>query len=62
LAAGLGFRRSGTFPAWLTWGSLVLALGLVLARAVWTTSIAFAPYLLLWVWMITLGVILLRRS
>jgi hypothetical protein len=25
-------------------------------------AIAFAPYLLFWVWMITLGVIWLRRS
>lgn len=62
LAAGLVMRRSTRFPRWLGWSSLVLAVGLLLARAVWTSAIAFAPYLLFWVWMITLGVIWLRRS
>jgi hypothetical protein len=62
LAAGLVIRHSNRFPNWLGWSSLVLAVGLLLARAVWTSAIAFAPYLLFWVWMITLGVIWLRRS
>jgi hypothetical protein len=62
LAAGLVMRHSTRFPRWLGWSSLVLAVGLLLARAVWTLAIAFAPYLLFWVWMITLGVIWLRRS
>jgi hypothetical protein len=46
----------------LGWASILLAIGLLLARAVWTTSIAFAPYVLFWLWMITLGVIFLRRA
>jgi hypothetical protein len=62
LAAGLVMRHSTRFPNWLGWSSLVLAVGLLLARAVWTSAIAFAPYVLFWVWMITLGVIWLRRS
>lgn len=62
LAAGLVMRQSTRFPNWLGWSSLVLAVGLLLARAVWTSAIAFAPYLLFWVWMITLSVIWLRRS
>jgi hypothetical protein len=62
LAAGLVMRHSTRFPNWLGWSSLVLAVGLLLARAVWTSAIAFAPYLLFWVWMITLGVIWLRRN
>jgi hypothetical protein len=62
LAAGLVMRQSTRFPNWLGWSSLVLAVGLLLARAIWTLAIAFAPYLLFWVWMITLGVIFLRRS
>lgn len=62
LAAGLIMRQSNRFPAWLGWGSIVLAIGLLLARAIWTLSIAFAPYVLFWLWMITLGVIFLRRS
>ncbi|MFO7538219.1 MAG: hypothetical protein R6X32_09180 [Chloroflexota bacterium] len=43
LAAGLVMRHSNRFPRWLGWSSLVLAVGLLLARAVWTLAIAFAP-------------------
>lgn len=62
LAAGLIFRQSRRFPGWLGWASIFLAVGLFLARAVWTTSIAFAPYVLFWLWLIVLGVMMLRRS
>jgi hypothetical protein len=62
LAAGLIMRHSDRFPRWLGWSSIVLAIGLLLARAVWTSAMAFAPYVLFWVWMISLGVIFLRRS
>lgn len=62
LAAGLIFRQTGRVPGWLGWASIVLAVGLLLARAVWTTSIAFAPYMLFWLWLIVLGVMMLRRS
>jgi hypothetical protein len=62
LAAGLIMRHSDRFPRWLGWSSIVLAIGLLLARAVWTSAVAFAPYVLFWVWMISLGVIFLRRS
>lgn len=62
LAAGLVMRLSTRFPGWLGWGSILLAIGLLLARAVWTSAVAFAPYMLFWVWMITLGVLWLRRS
>lgn len=62
LAVGLVALSTDRFPKWLGWGSVVLALGLFLARLVWTSSAAFAPYVLFWVWMIALGVILLRRN
>jgi len=62
LAAGLIAVSSDRFPKWMGWSSVVLALGLFLARIVWTTSIAFAPYVLFWVWMIALGVIFLRQT
>lgn len=62
LAAGLIFRQTPRFPGWMAWASIVLAVGLFLARAVWTSSIAFAPYVLFWLWLIVLGVMMLRRS
>ena len=61
LAAGIVFRGAGTYPGWLGGGSILLAVGLFLARAVWTSQIAFLPYVLLWVWMIGFGVYLLRH-
>ena len=62
LAAGIVFRGAGTYPKWLGWGSIILAVGLFLARALWTTQIAFLPYVLLWAWMIGFGIFVLRRS
>ncbi|MFW6097765.1 MAG: hypothetical protein ACOC9Z_06800 [Chloroflexota bacterium] len=62
LAAGLVFRQSDRFPGWLGVGSIILAAALILARSAWTTSIAFAPYVLFWLWLIVLGVMMLRRS
>lgn len=61
LAAGIVFREAGTYPRWLGGGSILLAIGLILARALWTSQIAFLPYVLFWVWMIALGVYLLRH-
>jgi hypothetical protein len=62
LAAGILFHQSERFPKWLGWSSVVLAFGLFFARFVWTSQIAFAPYVLFWVWMIALGILFLRRS
>jgi hypothetical protein len=61
LASGILFRRAASFPGWLSWGSIALAVGLFLARVVWTSQIAFLPYILFWLWMIVLGVRWLRR-
>lgn len=61
LAAGIVISSSGTFPKWLGWASILLAIGLVLARVIWTSQAAFIPYTLFWLWMIALGIIFLRR-
>jgi hypothetical protein len=61
LAAGLIFKGSDYFPKWLGWASILLVVGLFLARVIWTSQLAFAPYVLYWGWMITLGVILMRK-
>ena len=62
LAAGIVFRGAGTYPKWLGGGSILLAVGLILARALWTSQIAFLPYVLFWVWMIAFGIYLLRHT
>ncbi|MBW8011130.1 MAG: hypothetical protein FVQ83_07815 [Chloroflexi bacterium] len=62
LAAGLLFNQSKNFPKWLGWSSLALAIGLFTARFFWTSQIAFAPYVLFWVWMIVVGINLYRRE
>jgi hypothetical protein len=61
LATGLIALNSDRFPAWLGWGSILLAVGLLLARVIWTSAIAFAPYVLFWLWMIVLGIRIMRR-
>lgn len=62
LAVGLIAWQSHRFPGWMGWGSLVVGIGLLAARAVWTSAIAFTPYVLFWLWLILFGVMLLRRG
>lgn len=62
LAAGLILRQSQRFPRWLGPASIVLGVGLVLARLVWTSPVAFAPYVLFWLWLMVLGAIMWRRA
>jgi hypothetical protein len=61
LASGWVMLSSGAFPRWLGWLAVVAGVGLVVARAVWTTPVWFVPYTLLWLWVIVLSVLLLRR-
>jgi hypothetical protein len=61
LVAGIILRNSDTVPKWLGWASILLAVSLIFARIIWTTQIAFLPYILFWLWMIAIGIILLRR-
>jgi len=62
LFAGFIFQGAQDFPKWLGWFSILLAGGLFAARSIWTSPLAFAPYVLFWVWLITLAVILRRRT
>jgi hypothetical protein len=61
-AVGIIAFKSERFPGWIGWGSIILAIGLLLARWVWTSSIAFAPYVFFWIWMIAMGITTLRRN
>lgn len=43
-------HRSRDLPHWLGWWALVAGSGQVLARAVWTSDLAFVPFASFWVW------------
>jgi hypothetical protein len=49
-------------PRWLGWLSIAIGVGLVTSRLSWTSSVWLLPYLMFWVWVITVAVLLLRRS
>jgi hypothetical protein len=59
ICAGLIMLRSRELPHWLGWWALVAGVGQVLARAVWTSDLAFVPFALFWVWTGVLCVMLL---
>jgi len=49
-------------PRWVGWLAIASGGGLVLCRVDWSNSIWLAPYLLFWFWVLTVAVLLLRRS
>jgi hypothetical protein len=62
IAAGLVTVRYGAFPKWLGWSGLVIGIGLVVARIFWTSTVAFTPYVLFWVWLAAISIVMIRRS
>jgi hypothetical protein len=62
LAAGVAALRHGALPGWLAWFGVAVGAGLLAARAGWAASgLAFAPYILFWLWLIAASVVLMRR-
>jgi hypothetical protein len=49
-------------PRWLGWLAIASGVGPVISRISWTNMIWLVPYLMLWLWVITVAVLLLRRS
>lgn len=49
-------------PRWLGWVAIASGLGLALSRISWTDSIWLLPYLIFWLWVLTVAVLLLRRN
>lgn len=62
LCTGWAIVGTRAFPRWLGWLAILAGAGLILSRAVWTSSLWLLPYLLFWVWMIALSVLCLRRG
>jgi len=55
--------RTRTFPRWLSWAGLLIAGGLLAARAVWASSaLVFIPFCLCYLWLIAISVVLIRRA
>jgi hypothetical protein len=63
LATGLVSIRTGALPRWLGWAGMLIAGGLLAARAVWASSeLVFVPFGLCYLWLIALSVVLIRRA
>ena len=63
IAASILSIQTGALPKWLGWAGLVVALGLIIARAFWERSgVVFTPYAFFWLWMIVTSVVLIRRA
>ncbi|WP_350275925.1 hypothetical protein [Kribbella sp. HUAS MG21] len=60
--AAAGWIMVGTpaLPSWLGWTALAAALGFLLGRAFWTTSIWLIPYAVFWLWVVVTSIQLLR--
>jgi hypothetical protein len=61
IATGWAILSSSVLARWLGWWAVVAGVGLVAARAAWTSPFWIAPYLLFWIWVIVVSVVLLRR-
>jgi hypothetical protein len=61
LAAG-GWIMVATpaFPSWLGWIGIVAAIGFLVGRAFWTTSVWLIPYAIFWVWVVAVSIRLFR--
>lgn len=49
-------------PRWLGWLAIASGVGLALSRISWTSLIWLLPYLMLWLWMIIVAIVLIRRN
>jgi len=65
IAAGWAALSCRSLPGWLGWWAVAAGVGLVAARAVWTSPAWLVPYALFWLWVIVVSVRFLagdRRS
>jgi hypothetical protein len=58
ICTGLIVLSTRSLPRWLGWWGLIAGIGSVLARAVWTSGVAFVPFAGYWLWVAALSVML----
>jgi hypothetical protein len=56
IAAGWAALSCRSLPGWLCWWAVAAGIGLVAARAVWTSQAWLFPYALFWLWVILVSV------
>jgi len=49
-------------PRWVGWLAIASGVGLALSRISWTSYVWLLPYVMFWLWVITVAVLLLRRN
>ena len=59
LCAGLIMLSHAALPSWLGWWAVLVGVGQVLARAVWTSDVAFVPVTAFWLWVAVVCTLLL---
>ena len=63
LATGVVSIRTGALPRWLGWAGMLIAGGLLAARAAWASSgLVFVPFGLCYLWLIAISIVLIRRA
>lgn len=58
--AGVGALSSRALPRWLAWAGLLIACGYLVAGAAPLSKLALIPHLLFYMWVVAVGVVLLR--
>jgi hypothetical protein len=59
ICAGMIFLTAEDLPHWVGWWAVVAGVGLVLARAIWTSDLVFIPFTAFWLWTAVVSVLLL---
>jgi hypothetical protein len=59
ICAGMIFLTAKDLPHWVGWWAVVAGVGMVLARAIWTSDLVFIPFTAFWLWTAVVSVLLL---
>jgi magnesium-transporting ATPase (P-type) len=62
LCCGWVIASTRFLPRWVGWLAIASGVGLALGRISWTNYMWLLPYLMFWLWVLTVAVLLLRRN